>query len=235
MNRRIAALREALGQRAPDDERRASTRYRAPLCVPCRLVDGAGATWQAQVRDLSTLGVGLRLPQEVELGALLEIELQRTNGLLVRPVLARVVHVWEDDVRGSSCIAGCAFISELCTAELHLFHAEAVKPAARDCRRWLRFPCNVETVCYTCETAPGERRPARILNISPGGIGLLLPCQFAHGTLLHFEMPADMEQPARDLLVRVARVLEHAPGMWFLGCEFASQLGDDELRSLLLR
>jgi hypothetical protein len=91
----------------------------------------------------------------------------------------------------------------------------------------------VETVCYTCETSPGERRPARVLNISPGGIGLLLPCQFALGTLLHFELPADSNQISRILLVRVARVMEQSPGMWFLGCEFAHRLDEEELRTLL--
>jgi hypothetical protein len=233
MFRRVAALRAEAGQRAPNEERRSSRRYPASLRVPVRLADGAGPTWYAPVRDLSTLGIGLRLPQEINLATLLEVKLQQPNGVVVRPVLARVVHLWEEDRCGTSCIVGCAFISELSEAELQLFHAEAIRPPAGDGRRWLRFPCNVETVCYTCDTVPGERRPARILNISPGGIGLLLPCQFPAGILLHFELPAGSDQPARDLLVRVLRVIEHSPGMWFLGCEFASQLGEEELRSLL--
>jgi hypothetical protein len=230
MNRRLALLEDDAALRSPNEERRARVRYRASLRAPCRLADGGGA-WVARVRDVSTLGIALSLPERLAEAALLDVELQRCNGAMVRRVLARVVHV----TRENSCswLAGCAFTSELTGDELRLFHAEAVRPPVRDNRRWLRFPCNVETICYTCETIPGERRPARVLNVSPGGIGLLLPCQFGAGTLLHFALPTEADQPARALLVRVVRVIEQAPGMWFLGCEFAHQLEDDELHQLL--
>lgn len=42
-----------------------------------------------------------------------------------------------------------------------------------------------------------------------------------------------MEQLGRDLLVRVARAVEHATGYWFLGCEFARQLSEEEMQALL--
>jgi hypothetical protein len=107
-----------------------------------------------------------------------------------------------------------------------------VHPTGPDCRRWARFPCNVETACYSCDTAPGERRSGRILNISAGGIGLILRCQFSEGTLLYFELPPEMNLADPRILVRVVRVMEQGGG-WFLGCEFADQLSDDELRGLL--
>jgi hypothetical protein len=225
-------LEEEPVSRSPNEERRSSVRYRSSLRVPCRLADDASSgPWKARVRDLSTIGIGLLLPHKLELATLLEIELVKSNGVLVKKILARIVHVEEDQPR--TWITGCAFVSELSGAEMRLFHAEAVRPKTKDNRRWIRFPCNVETVCYTCETSPGERRPARVLNISPGGIGLLLPCQFVQGTLLHFELPTDAGQPGRAVLVRVARVLEQSPGMWFLGCEFAQRIEEDELRTLL--
>jgi hypothetical protein len=227
-----ATLEEEFTPRPANEERRATVRYRSGLHVPCRLADDpAAGAWKARVRDLSTLGVGLVLQHKRELADLLEIELVKANGVLVRTVLARVIHVEEDGPR--SWLVGCAFVSELTDAEMHLFQAEAIRPKTKDHRRWVRFPCNVETICYTCETSPGERRPARVLNISPGGIGLLLPCQFDKGTLLHFELPADSNQISDTLLVRVARVMEQSPGMWFLGCEFAHRLEDEELRALL--
>ena len=129
-------------------------------------------------------------------------------------------------------IVGLAFISELDNAELRLFQAERIKPAIADGRRWVRFPCNVETLCYTCETIPGERRKVQILNISAGGIGPLLPCEFSAGTVLRLELPADMTQPARLLLVRVIHCVEMAGRGWMLGCEFADQLGTEELDSI---
>jgi len=227
-----AFAEEEAVRRSPNEERRATVRHRSALRVSCRLADDPAAEpWKARVRDLSTLGIGLLLPHRRELAELLEIELVKASGALVRTVLARIIHVEEDGPR--SWFIGCAFVSELTDEELRLFHAEAIRPKTKDHRRWIRFPCNVETVCYTCETSPGERRPARVLNISPGGIGLLLPCQFTKGTLLHFELPPDSNQISRTLLVRVARVVEQSPGMWFLGCEFAHRLEDDELKSLL--
>jgi len=213
------------------DDRRASQRHRVNLQVRCHPLAEAAPTAQVQVRDLSTLGIGLVLPFPVEMRSLVEIELQNARGLLVRHALGRVVHV--EEASGRSWLVGCAFVSELSPSEMSIFNVEAVRPDGGDHRRWLRFPCNVETVCYTCETAPGEQHPARVLNISPGGIGLLLSCEFSQGTLLNMELPAAPNQPARPILVRVVRAIEHGKGYWFLGCEFADQLDAEELRMLL--
>ena len=136
------------------------------------------------------------------------------------------------EVRESSqaYVIGCAFIRELETDCLQFFQADAVHPAGPDCRCWTRFPCNVETVCYTSDTAPGERRSGRILNISAGGVGLQLRCEFSEGTLLHFELPAEMNLANQKVLVRVARLMEQPDGSWFLGREFADELTVDELK-----
>jgi hypothetical protein len=150
---------------------------------------------------------------------------------LTRQVLARAVHVQEWPGRG--WLIGCAFAKELDEASLRLLRAERVEPSGGDARRWVRFPCNVETVCQTCETMPGEQRPARILNVSPGGVGLLLPCEFAAGTLLSLEMPAPNGGAPRPALVRVVRALPNGPAGWFLGCEFADRLSEQELEGLL--
>jgi hypothetical protein len=174
------------------EDRRASPRHPANVRVLCRLVTGGVAPpiWTAQVRELSTYGIGLVLPQAPGLGQLLGIELTRKNGTFVRTVLARIVHQAQESRQ--SFVIGGAFIKELEDEYLSFFHAQAVHPLRSECRRWMRFPCNVETVCYSCDTAPGERRSGRILNISAGGIGLVMRCQFFEGTLLHFELPAEL-------------------------------------------
>lgn len=217
--------------RGPNEERRASVRMpssRAGYCRPAG--GGAEDSCRARVRDISTLGIGLVFPQRPELGRLLEIDLEGPGRKIVRTLLARVVHT-EADADG--WVVGCAFTMEMPDADLKLFQAERVKPAPGDGRRWVRFPCNVETVCTTCLTTPGERIAARILNISAGGLGLLLPCQFEVGTLLHVEIPASRGRVPRKLLVRVVRAIAHSNGDWFLGCEFAQQLREDEVLDLL--
>jgi hypothetical protein len=217
-------------ERSTNDERRASVRYPGPLQFRWKGI--ADKNWQeGQVRDISTLGIGLVLDQRRDMSSFLEVELLDNEGKRVNCLLARVVHL-EEEFPGQ-WLLGCAFVSELPQEDLANFRADAVLPAGPDQRRWTRFPCNVETVCYTCETAPGERRSGRILNVSAGGIGLLLRCSFTQGTLLFFDLPSAPGQPPRQILIRVVRVLEHSKGNWFLGCEFAAQIQDDELRSLL--
>ena len=219
-------------QRGPNEERRASVRHPAALTSLCRAIGGPiGIRWLARVRDLSTLGIGLVAPQRLQPGTLLEIDLKAPSGSQVRTPLARVVHA-EEEGNGTWAI-GCAFAAELSPAELRLFRGQRVRPPLGDGRRWLRFPCNVETVCATALTTPGERSAARVLNVFSGGIGLLLPCEFEPGTLLHLQVPGAEEGPDRKLLLRVVRTVEHSNGDWFHDCEFAEQLRDEVLLALL--
>src|SRR5438552_3163489 len=115
-----------------NEERRSAVRHRVTFPVPCWLADG-GPVWKAHLRDISTLGIAMDLPQEVSIGSLLEIELQSVSANPVRRVTARVVHV--EHVERGWWIAGCAFISELSVNELKLVHAEAVRSKTTDRRR----------------------------------------------------------------------------------------------------
>jgi hypothetical protein len=230
MRDQAGLLGEALSPTAPHLERRAATRYPARMSVSCRPAGEPGTTWRARVPNISAFGIGLLLDSPVQPSALLELELANAARGVARTVLVRVVHVTAAE-RG--WLAGCACALELGDAELRLFRAGRVKPVGPDCRRWVRFPCNVETVCYSCDTIPGERTPAQVLNMSPGGIGFLLPCEFAVGTLLHFELPRLPKQPTVQKLVRVVNARKAPKRDWFLGCEFAFQFQEDELRDLL--
>lgn len=214
-------------QRPAEDERRAAPRHASTARACCRVAGSGNVPWNVAIRDVSPLGIGLMLPCAVPIGVVLDLGLAPLPRA-VRTTLARVVHV--EEIAPEAWIVGCAFVGEISDAELREFQAEKVRPAEPDSRRWVRFPCNVETVCYTRETTPGERRPVRILNISAGGLGLLCPCDFAVGTLLHLELPVEA---ARLALIRIVRVVEHNGGGWFLGCEFVDRLGGDELQGLL--
>jgi hypothetical protein len=217
--------------RPPCEERRVSVRFPTSLQAEVHAVRPASpAPWLARVRDISAHGIGLVLPHPVEPGALLTGDVESPSGNLTRTILARVVHVTAR-ARGE-WVVGCALVSELSDADLGAFRAERVRPAAPDCRAWVRFPCNVETICYSVDTVPGEQLPARILNISAGGLGLLLPCQFESRTLLNLLLPPQPGEPPRRVLVRVVTAKPYGQGDWFLGCEFADQLSDEELAAL---
>ena len=212
----------------PGVERRASERLPLTLRAAYRVFGGEGAG-QARVHDLSPLGVGLGLPKPVPAGALLHVDFQGAAGDLVCATLARVVHVASE----AGSLVGCAFVRELNDATLRLFHAERLPTTAGDDRRWVRFPCNVETACYVADAVPGEESPARIINISAGGMGLLLPCEFSAGTLLNLDLQATPAHAVGPVLLRVMRAAPRPAGDWFLGCEFARRLDDAEIAAIL--
>lgn len=219
--------------RTANDDRRGAPRQRVKARARIRdSWDSETPFWDAAIRDVSTLGMGLLLPAKLEAGQVIDIDLENAAGNWAGSMRARVVHV--EETTNDHWLIGCAFISELDEPELRFFEAARVRPEnATDGRRWVRFPCNVETLCYTCETVPGERHRAQILNVSAGGLGLLMPCEFSRGTLLRLEIPLGIAQPARLLLVRIVRCVEQAGRGYFLGCEFANQLGEEELRILV--
>jgi PilZ domain len=232
MSQPLTAPADDLAQPAPAAERRGAARLstdKETCCKPALAPDGL--SWPARVRDISAFGIGLLLDHRPQPYTRLTIDLERTTGGLVRTVLARVVHTTEQP--GGDWLVGCALTAELSDDELRALQAERVRPAAPDCRAWVRFPCNLETVCYSAEAAPGEQLPARLLNLSPGGVGLVLPCQFEAHTVLNLQLPGPPGRPPRTVLVRVVQAQPYSVGEWFLGCEFADRLSDDELRALL--
>ena len=158
----------------------------------------------------------------------MRLELKGATGG-VRSALARVVHAAAD----AGGVVGCSFVRELDEAMLRLFRASRVGAAPGDGRRWVRFPCNVETACYTLDAVPGEQSPARIVNISAGGMGLLLPCEFPAGTLLRLDLDGIAARAAGEIMLRVIRSAERDDGDWTLGCEFVDQMGQQELEALL--
>jgi hypothetical protein len=72
--------------------------------------------WPAQLRDISANGVALLVPQPVEAGTILSVELQRTAGPASLTLLACVVRV--EGTAGGEWLLGCTFIRELSDKEL---------------------------------------------------------------------------------------------------------------------
>jgi hypothetical protein len=102
-----------------------------------------------------------------------------------------------------------------------------------DRRAYVRHHCNIETF-----SQPGEGRldqvwwPAKVRNISAGGIGLFMGRRFEVGTVLAIELQTSTQSGARKLTARV----KHATGQedgWLLGCAFTTPLSDEDLALLL--
>jgi hypothetical protein len=105
-------------------------------------------------------------------------------------------------------------------------------PAAAEERRvWIRHPCEVVATCQLVNTAPvGERLAARVQDISRGGINLVVNRRFDPNTLLSVELPGPTHHSPSTVLAYVVRVAPRPAGEWSIGCTFATELSDEELR-----
>jgi hypothetical protein len=107
----------------------------------------------------------------------------------------------------------------------------------------VRYRCAPATPGRLVQPEKGEVHRAWVLNLSLGGIVLLLARSFEPGTELivhlksatsktRYELPAQVmhstQQPAQ-----VMHSTQQPGGDWLVGCEFARKLSEDELEDLL--
>lgn len=71
--------------------------------------------------------------------------------------------------------------------------------------------------------------PARIWDVSGGGVALILDRRFEAGTLLMIECPDDNGTATDRLLARVLHALELRDNRWFLGCRLMDELEEEEV------
>ena len=90
----------------------------------------------------------------------------------------------------------------------------------------------------TCSAAGRLREvgwPARVQDISPGGIGLLLQHCFRPGTTLNVELRENTSKAQRTVLARVVHataVLVDGSPCWLVGCCFDCPLSEEEFAAL---
>lgn len=97
-------------------------------------------------------------------------------------------------------------------------------------RLWVRYPCNLETMSEVRNGNDPERLAARVRNISRGGLSLVVDREVHPGGLLSVELPAGENVPPSTVLAYVVRSAALSGGDWALGCTFATELSDDDLR-----
>lgn len=95
----------------------------------------------------------------------------------------------------------------------------------------LRYPCDLETTCQPANSPYSRCLSARVQNISRGGISLRVTERFEPGSLLSVEMPAGSDEATFTVLACVVHATAQADGDWALGCTFASELSDEDLKS----
>ena len=209
-------------------ERRTSPRVPCALETMCKPLAGARTkAWSATAVDISTGGIALVLGRRFEPGATLLATLASADGETARTLLLRVAHVARQD--DGNWRLGCAFASELSQDELQAFQIDKVRPEVPERRAWVRFSCNVATQCRVVAPEQSDAWPARVLEVSPGGMNLLAPVELERGTVVNVRLPDCEALVPRFVLVRVLRVTEFSSDRWFLACEFADQITTEDL------
>jgi hypothetical protein len=105
--------------------------------------------------------------------------------------------------------------------------------AGAERRLHVRHAADGQTSCQPVSawTADQTKWQARILDVSLGGIGLVLPRRFERGTGLAIEVP-DGPDGGHTVFARVVRVAPQGSDTWLIGCAFTGELSDEELRAL---
>jgi hypothetical protein len=97
-------------------------------------------------------------------------------------------------------------------------------------RAWVRYHYEPEAPGQLFNRDTSDCRPAQVVNLSGGGLGLVLEDAFPVGTLLKVELEG--RHGPRLLGARVVHVSESA-GLWLHGCELAHPLPKGEMEDLL--
>ena len=115
------------------------------------------------------------------------------------------------------------------SSQLHEMPTEEyVRPVER--RASVRRLCNRDILSRKAGTPRGTGWLAAVRDVSTTGIGMMLYCKFAPGTILAVEPLS--RSSTRTLLARVVRTTVEADG-WYHGCELANALTDEELQGWL--
>ena len=95
--------------------------------------------------------------------------------------------------------------------------ADADRPkGGNECRVTERFSCDVAASCQppSAWRSGGRDWPARIRDLSTGGLCLVLGRRFEQGAGLAVEVPAADDGSSSTLLARVIHVRADGPGSW---------------------
>ena len=108
-----------------------------------------------------------------------------------------------------------------------------VSPAAAQ-ERWaaVRLPSRLATSGRSLGTG-GQSFSAVVQDIGRRGIGLVSDVGFGRGTILVLSLRGEEAGVMRPCYVRVARAYRRTDRGWFLGCTFAREFDDDEVRGQL--
>jgi c-di-GMP-binding flagellar brake protein YcgR len=218
------------GKTAEEDRR---LQDRRPVSVEMKVTPAIGepeTTLRARVLNVSSGGVQLVVGRPFEQGDLLTLELPAPVGDSFVSVLACVIHARPEG--DAEWVIGCRFSAELDDSDLAAFGAVPSKAEEPDGRNWSRFPCEMKAVYQIVPDEEGVRREAKVLNISGGGVAMLVEDDVRAGALLSAELHASGGQTVVTILACVVHVTVHSEHERILGCNFIQELSEHDLKAL---
>ena len=108
--------------------------------------------------------------------------------------------------------------------------------AAIERRAWVRYASNWEASCQGKGSLKDAGWPGKVLDISIGGVGLILRHRFPPGAPLTVELKSPSGKSPRTFSVRVMHsrpVIVEGDPCWLVGCAFRRNLTEEELVEFL--
>lgn len=87
------------------------------------------------------------------------------------------------------------------------------------------------------EAASGEtqRYTAQIMEVSDSGMRLKVRHRFDEGSMVRIDLPCKELGPVTTVLACVMHLRHEGDGLWSIGCQFCTELDDEDLNSLGVR
>ncbi len=198
-------------------------------------------TLTAVLQDVTPGGLGLILGSKLEPGTILALQIQGRRQGTSSIVSARVMHATPRP--DGNWHIGCKFSARLKDEdEQALLEMGSVSAAGAtqahvgDRRAWVRYHCSPDAPCQAVDTRPDIGiYTAVVRDISNSGVSLILNRHVKVGAFLAVELVSANQTSLPPLLVRVVHATAQLDGDWLIGCEFATELTEDELDNLLTK
>lgn len=100
-------------------------------------------------------------------------------------------------------------------------------------RKGERFRCPIAAMGKLHFPDTGDKLEVWVKNLSKGGIGITLSQPLEFGAEIIVSLKSDDLKTSFQKRSRVIHSTQEVDGSWRVGCEFASELSEDELDALL--
>ena len=226
-----------LTQRQPDaassataathDERRVWVRY--PCDRHTQYASDDEPPQSARILDISRGGAKIVVGQDHEP---VRSSASNCRGRTARrrsPALACVVHQKQADA--DEWVLGCSFSKELEEEHLHAFAGRRGRTARAT--QLAAFRRQLTASVQLTNSYDSTRWPAKVLNLSAGGLALVVERDIRNGTLLTADLCGANGYTLETILVCVVHITTEEDGSRRLGCNFIRELDESDLRKLL--